>query len=66
MIDSIGSTMLPPSAMKPAIDSVPSPTGSFEDALEKARADSDDKILHEEARKLVAEAFIAPLLAKIR
>lgn len=66
MIDNIGSTMLPPSISTPDSRSIPAPISSFEEVLEQATGADQRKTLREESRKLVAEAFIAPLLAKIR
>ena len=66
MIDNIGSTVLPPSMGSSNAGSVPAPQFSFEEVLEKTTDANRQKTLREESRKLVAEAFIAPLLAKIR
>lgn len=69
MIDNIGSTILPPSLGTSDAGAMPAPGIAFEQVLEKATAmnqQSQVKTVREESRKLVAEAFIAPLLAKIR
>ena len=66
MIDALGTTMMPPSAGAPNVGAPTAPELSFEQALEKATVSNREETLREESRKLVAEAFIAPLLAKIR
>ena len=60
------------SKLMPAIMAVPQPAsgspieGSFENLLANRSGRDDVATVKEESRKLVAEAFITPVLAKIR
>ncbi|MCH2145680.1 MAG: hypothetical protein MK082_11140 [Phycisphaerales bacterium] len=66
MIDQLSSIAMPPALDVPK-SGLPLPgTASFEEVLAEKQGHDQRATIREESRKLVAEAFIAPLLAKIR
>ena len=66
MIDQLPSISMPPALDVPKVG-IPLPgSPSFEEVLEEKRDGDVRQTIREESRKLVAEAFIAPLLEQIR
>ena len=67
MIGDISSNMvMPVSAAKPLMQPLAPEAKSFSDVLASKTGIDEAKIAKEESKKLVAEAFITPILAKIR
>ena len=58
--------MMPPSVATPQVAKAPEVGGSFSEVLAQVEPSEKTQVVKEQAKKLVAEAFVAPILAKIR